>query len=275
MHYNSQPIFPIQPVQLAQFIAFQHKVGFKGSSIQTQIAGISFLQRIMGFPNPSEHLLIKKLLISVQKNSNTPDKRLPITLPLLRKLVSILPKVVLSKFDILLFQAMFLLAFYALLRVGEMSITKYGSANVIQFHDITLVRSNMKVSGILLQMRHYKHSPTTTSPLSIQASKDTDICPVHALYTYLRHRGTTPGPLFLSKDKQPISAAQFTATLHAATTLLGLDTHRYTPHSFRIGGASYAHENKVSEPQLKRLGRWRSSAYMRYIGGPIPAPTTR
>lgn len=268
VYYGTEQVFPIKPVQLAQFIAFQIQAGFKGSSIQTQVAGISFIQRIMGFKNPSDHLLIKKLLVSAQKSSHSYDKRLPITLPILRRLLHSLPVVASTPYFVTLYRAMYLLAFYALLRVGEMSTTKFGAANLIQFHDVEIVYSNRLITNIRLHIRHHKHSKGMTPPLLLQACKDKSICPINAIYNYILCRGSKPGPLFLAENKHPISAAQFTATLQTSVQVLGLDPQKYTPHSFRIGGASYAHENNVSEIHLKRLGRWRSTAYMRYIRGP-------
>ena len=120
-HYHNRSVFPIKPFQLAQFIAFQSEAGYKGSSIQTQISGITFLQRIMGFENPADNFLVKKLLVSAHKTAQSPDKRLPITIPILRSLLLSLPQVVGTPFEVKLYKAMFLLAFFALLRVGEMA----------------------------------------------------------------------------------------------------------------------------------------------------------
>ena len=258
-HYRNLPVFPIKPIHLAQFIAFQLEAGYKGSS---------YLQRIMGLDNPSDHFLVKQILVSTHKATHSKDKRLPITLPILNSLLSSLPRVVDTSFEITLYKAMFLLAFYALLRIGEMATTRFGKANILQFHNIEILRTNSQVSGIRIHIQHHKHAKSVPAPLEIQPQETTN-CPVHALLNYIQLRGNMAGPLFLAESKSPISAAQFTAVLCNCVNTIGLDINRYTPHSFRIGGTSFAHENNFNETQLRRLGRWHSTAYLRYIRSPV------
>lgn len=206
--------------------------------------------------------------MSTHKATHSNDKHLPITLPILNSLLSSLPRVVDTSFEITLYKAMFLLAFYALLHIGEMATTRFGKANILQFHNIEILQTNSQVSGIRIHSQHHKHAKSVPAPLEIQ-SQETTNCPVQALLNYIQLRGNMAGPLFLAESKSPISAAQFTAVLCNCVNTIGLDIKRYTPHSFRIGGTSFAHENNVNEIQLRRLGRWHSTAYLRYIRSPV------
>lgn len=167
---------------------------------------------------------------------------------------------------------MFLLAFYALLRLGEITIRRLGSSNTLLYQDISLLYSHTQVTGIRIHMRHHKHAKSTPTPLELQKFKDGKVCPVDALCNYIHHRGTSPGPLFLTKNMRPVTSAQFTAILQHCTKALCLDADRYTPHSFRIGGAPLAHEFKFTDTQLQRLGRWHSSAFMKYLRNPVLVP---
>ena len=54
------------------------------------------------------------------------DGRLPITLPILHKILCLAPDLSLSRYELCLFRAMCCLAFYAFLRVGEMAVTNLG-----------------------------------------------------------------------------------------------------------------------------------------------------
>ena len=45
----------------------------------------------------------------------------------------------------------------------------------------------------------------------------------------------------------------------------GVDPKNYAGHSFRIGAATTANRQGISETTIKTLGRWESSAYLRYI----------
>ena len=59
-------------------------------------------------------------------------------------------------------------------------------------------------------------------------------------------------------------------SLHCSETLqkAGVDSREYNTHSFRIGAATTAKENDVSDVHIKMLGRWQSSAYQLYIRTP-------
>ena len=44
-----------------------------------------------------------------------------------------------------------------------------------------------------------------------------------------------------------------------------LDPNRYKGHSFRIGAATYAAEQGVSDDKIRHSGRWKSDAFKKYI----------
>lgn len=271
-YYPHSEIFPISHLHLAQFIAFNIQNGLKGSSIQTQVAGLSYLNKMMGFPSLADHFLVKKLLWSASKATYAHDKRCPITIPMLRRLLAALQINKASMFEQLAYRAMFLTSFFALLRVGEMAWTLQGSSNLLQFQDVKLMCINNIATQITLNMKHHKHSKGAPLPITLYRSSDTEICPVAALSDYLNVRGSKPGPLFISEASLPIQSSQFARTLNECVRTIGLSPEQYTSHSFRIGGASYAHQNNLSDTQIRRLGRWRSSAYLRYIRSPALVP---
>ena len=146
---------------------------------------------------------------------------------------------------------MFLTAFFALLRVGELSATQFGSANLIQYKHVELVNNKDGLSHIVLHMRQHKHSNGTPLPITLNRQKDNNLCPVQAVGKYLVIRDTKTGLLFILKNGQTVTSRQFTSTLKECMSFLGLDQNRYTPHAFRIGGACHAHQNNFSDTQLK------------------------
>ena len=57
----------------------------------------------------------------------------------------------------------------------------------------------------------------------------------------------------------------FALQLSEAVRLCGLDPSRYKGHSFRIGAASHAAAQGMSDSQIRILGRWKSNAFHKYI----------
>ena len=43
-----------------------------------QVAGLSYMHRMMGYPNIADNFIIKKILSSAQKVTHTHDKSMPI-----------------------------------------------------------------------------------------------------------------------------------------------------------------------------------------------------
>ena len=73
------------------------------------------------------------------------------------------------------------------------------------------------------------------------------------------------GPLFCWPDGSPITRSYFVERLNAALTFCNLDTKLYKAHSFRIGAASWASAKGFSDSQIRLLGRWKSSAFLRLL----------
>ena len=53
--------------------------------------------------------------------------------------------------------------------------------------------------------------------------------------------------------------------LGSVIRLRNLDPNRYKGHSFRIGAATYAAEQGVSDDKIRHSGRWKSDAFKKYI----------
>ena len=77
------------------------------------------------------------------------------------------------------------------------------------------------------------------------------LCPVAALLGYLAIA--------------TLSKPRLIASLRRVLQEVGVDSSKYSGHSFRIGAATTAAKLGVSNSLIKILGRWRSSAFMCYI----------
>ena len=147
-----------------------------------------------------------------------------------------------------------------------MTFVSSNKSNVPQQLDqlTQLVDTNNKVVALKLSFRNYKHSyncPTFSLTISCQAN----FCPVNIMLKYSNIRGHQPGPLLISSGGQAVPREMFVDFLFKALVHCNLDPSRYKGHSFRIGAASHAAEQGFTDSQIRIMGRWMSTAFLKYI----------
>ena len=119
------------------------------------------------------------------------DSRLPITLPILQRLISAAPAIIGLSYQACLFQAMCSLAFFAFLRVGEMTIAPQGNPP-LQFHHFSTVLSpNNQVEAIKISFGNFNHS-YNVRPFSIVVSRQLVCCPVQSISNFCASEGIGP-----------------------------------------------------------------------------------
>ena len=92
-----------------------------------------------------------------------------------------------------------------------------------------------------------------------------EVCPVRAVMEYTARRGTTAGPFFRLENGIPLTKSRFVQKVHDVLTRAGISHTGYSGHSFRIGAATAAAEAGLEDSVIQALGRWSSSAFLRYI----------
>ena len=263
---------PISPPNLALFIAYLFDNHYAPSTVTTYVSALGYSHKLSGFPDPSRVFFIMQMLKGYSKLGARLDSRLPITLPILHKIIQAASRFSCSKYQICQFQAMCSIAFYAFLRVGEMTSTTRQGPQPLQIHQVVkLVNDSNDIVSLKLTFYDFKHC-YNKPPFSIFINRACAFCPVQLLLEYLSMRGHKPGPLFVTSQGCPVSRTTFTDQLSLALKFCGLNPARYKGHSFRIGAASYAADRGLSDTQIRVLGRWRSNAFHRYIR--IPSVST-
>ena len=268
LHFAHEVLFPISVEKLSLFITFLNAKGYAPASISSYISALGYVHKLRDIPDPSMAFIIRRLLRSVHKTGRTGDSRLPITEPILLKLVQSLSSVTDSHYDEVMFKSMFLLAFYGFLRIGEITATGKGNQNNIQLEDIQLFGNENVVSRIEIKMQIFKwHKSSRPVILSIERVNNTSIlCPVSALVAFLALRGTTSGPLYCYPPNKAVSRTFFCTVLARAVDFSGYDRKLYKSHSFRVGAATKASGMGFSELEIQHMGRWGSnSAYKNYV----------
>ena len=97
---------------------------------------------------------------------------------------------------------------------------------------------------------------------------DKTLCPVSSMMSYLVVRGSSAGPLFVYPDNSFLTRDRFVEEVRRALGSAGVDPALFNSHSFRIGAATTAAARGLEDSLIKTLGRWESSAYLRYVRNP-------
>ena len=102
------------------------------------------------------------------------------------------------------------------------------------------------------------------------------LCPTTAIANAFRFTATVS-----TRDMQAFNCVDGSHTVHLSTyctfivklclflSSLGLDPKRYTGHSFRRGGASFASQSGVPLELIKALGDWHSDTILIYLTMPF------
>lgn len=261
---------PIKVSSLALFIAHLVNEGLASSTIHSYISALAYIHKLAGVTDPTQFFLIRKMLLGLQKRGTKPDFRQPITIDILHKLVVSLPKTCPSYYEHVMFKSMYLLAFHAFLRIGE--ITYNGNAdNVLQLSNVKFFKlGNTYPSKLEISFGSYKsHYNCTPVTLSIPVFEKEEFCPVLALFQYLKLRRAREGPLYVQPNQKAVSYQNFCYILKQTLLVAQCNPSMYKSHSFRIGAASTAASQGVPEADIQAMGRWHSNAFKRYIRVPM------
>ena len=90
-------------------------------SITPVLSAISYKHKLLDLQDPCKSFRVSQMLTSIKRNSTNNDKRLPITLTLLQKMLSMIYTIGLSDYETILLKAMFTFQFYFALRIGEIT----------------------------------------------------------------------------------------------------------------------------------------------------------
>ena len=241
---------PLPSSNLAIFVAYLYQYNYASSTVNTYVSALGYIHRLASVADPTRIFFIMEMLKGYGKVSARLDTRLPITVSILERMCANCTFVLDSGYIACTFIAMCATAFYAFLRIDEITATKQ-APEVIQLSQLTKL-SNMSgfIASVKLTFHPFKHH-YNQSPIS--------------LLSYCSVRGSVPGPLFQHLNGVPVTRTEFDEWLARVIKYCGLDSTRYKGHSFRIGAASHAAASGYSNTQIRLLGRWQSDAFKRYI----------
>ena len=262
-------LLPVSVNNLALFISYLSWRKFASSTISTYVSALSYVHKLANFPDPTKQFLVQKILAAHSKLYSSPDVRLPITRSVLQRSVLALNHTNSSAYQRLLYQTMFVVAFYGFFRVGELTAKGANLKPLVQIQDLHFQFKDNCVTAATIVITDFKHN-SDRRPFSVvlHCASGAEFCPVNYLQRYCAMRGTIPGALFCFSDGSPVKTSHFTQQLRHALNFCGLDSSKYKSHSFRIGAASWAADKGLSDAQIRHLGRWKSDAFKLYIRPP-------
>ncbi len=240
------------------FINHLFRQGISPATITSKLSAISYLHQMFNKFDPTKHFLVRKLMRNLRKCSPQRDARLPISPNMLLTMLNTVSGLALSCYDKLMIQAMFSLSFAAFLRPGEIT----GVLHCLQYANVSFVDNT-----IVIRFDHFKHSDGTPFLLKVPPTF-LKFCPVRLLKRFLKVRGSRAGPLFCKANTAPVTYREYSAVFHKVINRMGFPG-KYSPHSMRIGAATYAASMGYSDVQLRYFGRWKSAAVNSYIRFPI------
>ena len=267
----SLPLFPLSEDTLCRFVVYLAQSGLSHLSIRSYLSALRFHQISLGGPDPSIsslprlHYVIKGIRRS--QPSHTCPRRLPITPAILLALHSIWSQS--PDFNTVALWAACCLGFFAFMRAGEFTCPSWKAYTPLMLSPSDIhIDSRLNPTCITVSLRHSKTDVFGAGVSITVGATGNILCPVAAVLSYMARRPQSTGPLFLLENGIPLSCRLLVQNVRQALSRAGIDTSNYSGHSFRIGAATTASLAGIPDSTIQELGRWKSSAFVRYIRVP-------
>jgi integrase len=273
-YYGRPGKFPLSSSDIALFVSYLDLQKYSRATVRTYVSALGYPHKLAEVSDPTATFLVKKLVDASGSLSQPLPMRVPISPQLLIRLLQALAENY-SQEEALLFQAMFTFAFHVSTRIGELVISNSNRENVIRSDQVVLIKAKDRVVGFQVSFKKFKHSkPGSGAVRTVYETKDR-ACPVAALVTYIRARKATLGDesrlgtkslAFFHKPRgQWLRVKEVAVVLKECLIQCGETSANITLHGFRYGGVTEAARKGASDTQLRLIGRWRSSAFLKYV----------
>jgi hypothetical protein len=161
------------------FIAYLFEEGKSPNTISTYLEALSYYLKFKGKLDITNNFIIKKLVNGDTRLAAGPDIHRPITVTVLGYLLQALAHVTKAYYQRIMFEAMFLLACFAFLRIGEITSRSKTYQNLLLFQDVTLHKYKSSQTTVNLKMSHFKYNTSKQPvPLEIKSQAKANYCPV-------------------------------------------------------------------------------------------------
>lgn len=262
------PPVPLSQVDLGRYIAFlSRRLSF--SSIRQYLNIVRLLHLEAGMPNPLDNnWYVSSILKGVKRvKGNTVSQKLPITMEVL---TGILTKLNLHLSFDRCFWAACLVAFFSFFRKSNLLVQSVALFDPSRH--LCSTDAQFTPQGVVLTVRWSKVIQFRERKLLIPLPlmPNSVFCPSSSLLAMFLEcpHPPSPSPLFRFRDGPNgtvLTQSAFTVRLRDCLRGLGYPASKFSGHSFRRGGASFALQCGLPTDLIKLQGDWNSNAYERYL----------
>ena len=255
----------------ALFGAYLVDTGVQSSTLKSYFSAIKYVLKQDGYPWDDTKVLLSSLVKSCKLENDRVKIRLPIQKGLLEILLFELERVYDSQpYLELLLKTMFSLAYYGMLRVGEIT----SSPHNIKACNVHVGNNKDKIMLVLYTSKtHGEESGPqkiriSAAPMKGNKTDNKLFCPFKTVIKYMDTRGpylSEQEPFFILSDRSAVKPNQLRTFIRNVLDKVNLDSLLYDVHSFRIGRTCDLVKFGYSIEQIKAMGRWKSNAVYRYL----------
>ena len=239
----------------------------QSATIKSYISAIKSKLSADGYSWNNELVLFNSLISACRELNDITDDRLPIQKQLLQTILFELNRMFVDKenrlFLILLYRTAFLILYYGLMRIGE--ITE--GPHVLKAANVHEARNKKQYLFLLYSSKTHGKGDR---PQRITISQDltSDYCPVKEINKYVSLRPpyfNNSDQFLVFQDSTAVKPNDVRQVLKKILRRLGLNPANYDTHSFRIGRATDQFKQGLEVNTIKKLGRWESNAVYQYL----------
>ena len=264
-----------------------YEKGLQSKTVRTYISAIKSVLEDDGYSWNKNWALLSTLTRVCKRKYDRLKTRLPIQKRLLETILTEVGNKYSEQIYLkTLYQTAFFLAYYGLLRVGELT----ASQHTLKKENIHCAKNKNKLLLVLYTSKTHRSSDppqkirieknrilevTTkegkklinyTSEKTQRTNCNTAHCPVHIMKKFIAMRQHLSNNKFLIfQDNTPMRAHHMRSVLRKCLTSLNLKASLYDTHSFRIGRATDLFKQHIPVETIKHLGRWKSNAVYKYL----------
>ena len=252
---------------LALYAQFLSRTFRSPESVRNYIHSVKKLYLILELPTKIfDDLDLKLTLRGISRlKKHVPKRAEPITPSILLEIHSLLDMS--DQFHVVCW-ALFVIAFFSMSRKSNLVFTpgKYSTNHMILRKHITVLEDCLILKFYSSKTIQFGKKVHTVPLVAIPGSP---LCPLNS-YISMCNVVKIPdsAPAFCISHKQgfaPLTYSNFQGFLRTVLSLLGYSSSKFSSHSFRRGGATWAFKNYVPGELIKDHGGWASDAYLLYL----------